>query len=222
MDAHGGTAGAIDTLVHNGVNTNQYENPGGDIYILRLAFYQKLFDDKLTLRIGKFDISDFMDYNRFGYYNFLAYSFAHNTAIPLPGNTLGAMFTLHPNDWLTLQGGFNNSDQTPPTLGFNTFGNGDFLQLYEASAKTHFFGQDGSYRFLGWYDSADRKASTARASKGPGSVSGSASTRTSPRNSASSPATAARTSMSSTSWRSSTGPPASSGPAHWSLARSTR
>ena len=93
-----------------------------------------------------------MDYNRFGYYNFLAYSFAHNTTIPLPGNTLGAMVTVRPTTWLNLRGGFSNVDQTPTEPGFNTFGNGHYLQLYEAAFVTKFFDRDGTYRFLGWYD----------------------------------------------------------------------
>lgn len=151
MDARGGVGTGIDPLIPNFVNTNQYETVP-PIFILRLAFYQSFLNERVILRVGKFDVGDFIDYNRFGYYNFLAFSFAHNTVIPLPGNTLGALVRVKPVDWLILQGGFSNMDQAPTEAGFTSFGNRDYLQIYEAAYVTKFFGQDGTYRFLGWYD----------------------------------------------------------------------
>jgi carbohydrate-selective porin OprB len=120
---------------------------------------QKLFDDQLTFRGGKMDVGDFMDVNRFGYYNFVGYSFAHNFAIPLPGNPLAGMFTFSPNGMKSIyfSGAAANGAQSSYRAGFEELENGPraLFTLGELGFKTKFFGQDGVYRFEGWYDARD-------------------------------------------------------------------
>lgn len=156
MDVRGGTGNGVDLIVPNFANTDQYAETFTPIFILHLYIQQKLFDDQLTLRAGKFDIGDWVDTNRFGYYNFIGYSFAHNYTIPLPENTTGAMFMFDPSwaKWFYLYGGISDSRQNPRTAGFKqTFDeHAQFFNIYEIGIKPKFFGLNGVYRFDGWFD----------------------------------------------------------------------
>ena len=162
MDVRGGWGNGPDVVFDNTVNTNQYARTGSHLFVLHLWVQQKLWDDQLILRAGKMDVGDFMDVNRFGYYNFVGYSFAHNFAIPLPGNPLAAMFTLAPK-WANgayLSGAIANGYHS----GINSYrggfddlfaGNTELFALLELGFKTKFFGQDGVYRFETFYDGRD-------------------------------------------------------------------
>lgn len=152
----GGWGKGVDPVVPNFANTDQFEGVGTGAFVLHLYFAQKLFDNQLTLRIGKFDIGDWLDTNRYGYYNFIGYSFAHNSTIPLPGNTLGAMFTYEPNwaKWFYIQGGVSNAIQNPRESGLNNSfdSSAQYFAMGEAGIRTKISGMDGIYRFIGWYD----------------------------------------------------------------------
>lgn len=156
MTLRGGWGEGKDKIVPNFANTDQYALTESGAFILHLYFAQKLFDNQLTLRIGKFDIGDWLDTNRYGFYNFIGYSFAHNSTIPLPGNTLGAMFTYEPNwaKWLYVQGGVSNGIQNPRESGFNDSFDSDaqYFAIGEVGIRTKIFDRDGIYRFIGWYD----------------------------------------------------------------------
>lgn len=156
MDVRGGWGNGPDVDFHNTVNTNQYAQTYANIFVLHLWVQQKLLDDQLTLRGGKMDVGDFMDVNRFGYYNFVGYSFAHNFAVPLPGNPLAGMFTFTPKQapWVYFSGAMGNGAQSSYTAGFEELANGRTapFALGELGFKTRFFGLDGVYRFEGWYD----------------------------------------------------------------------
>lgn len=162
MDVRGGWGDGPDAEYNNTVNTNQYARTGSRIFVLHLWLQQKLMDDQLTFRAGKMDVGDFMDVNRFGYYNFVGYSFAHNFAIPLPGNPLAAMFTYEPkwgNGWYLSGAVANNYNAGPSSYraGFDDLfaGNTSLFALAELGWKTKFFGQDGIYRFEAFYDGRD-------------------------------------------------------------------
>ena len=156
MDVRGGWGNGPDVAYGNTVNTNQYAQTGSQLFVLHLWLQQKLFEDQLTLRGGKMDVGDFMDVNRFGYYNFVGYSFAHNASIPLPGNPLAAMFTFAPKfaNGAYFSGAIGNGAQSSFRPGFKELADGDtaLFSLGELGFKTKFFGQDGVYRFEGWFD----------------------------------------------------------------------
>jgi carbohydrate-selective porin OprB len=156
LDVRGGWGDGPDVDYGNTVNTDQYANTGSHIFVLHLWVQQKLFNDQLTLRGGKMDVGDFMDVNRFGYYNFVGYSFAHNFAIPLPGNPLAGMFTVAPNaaKWIYFSGAVANGAQSSYHAGFDelTHGPRALFALGELGFKTNFFDQEGIYRFEAWYD----------------------------------------------------------------------
>lgn len=159
LDVRGGWGNGIDVDYDNTVNTNQYARTGSRAFVLHLWLEQKLLNDQLTLRGGKMDLGDFMDTNRFGYYNFVGYSFAHNFAIPLPGNPLAAMFTYEPEwaKWFYISGGVANGAQSSYRAGFEELANGPtgLFALGEVGFRTNFFDQKGVYRFEYWYDGRD-------------------------------------------------------------------
>ncbi len=155
LDVRGGWGQGLDPHLGLFANTDQYAQTNEDIFILHL-YYQHLFlNDQLTLRIGKFDIGDWVDTNRYGFYNFLGYAFAHNTAIPLTGNTLGIMASYEPTDagWY-IAGGISNASQTPTETGFRSTFNGtaDWLSIAEIGLKPTLGGREGVYRFIAWHN----------------------------------------------------------------------
>jgi carbohydrate-selective porin OprB len=104
------------------------------------------------------DLGDWMDVNRFGYYNLLGFSQNHNNAIPFPGNPLAAMFTIEPKDaQFFFSAGIANSSQSSLNAGFEelTDGRTSPFVMAELGLKMNFANQPGIYRFIGWYDGKD-------------------------------------------------------------------
>jgi Carbohydrate-selective porin, OprB family len=160
MDVRGGWGDGLDPIEGNFANTDQYATAGSDMFILHLYYEQKALDEQLTMRIGKFDIGDWIDTNRYGYYNFVGYSFAHNSTIPLTGNTWGAMATWEPNkpdDWYYISGGSTSANMIPQEGGFNKIFESDapWLVIGEFGLKPVIGGQKGVYRITPWYNSKD-------------------------------------------------------------------
>lgn len=155
----GGWGDGPDPVLGNTVNTNQYAQTNSDAFVLHLWLKQRLLDDQLTVIFGKMDVGDWIDVNRFGYYNFVGFSLNHNPAIPFPGNPLAAMVTYAPKEvpWLYVQGGVANAAQSSYVAGFEELFDGDtaLFAIGEVGFKTKLFGQDGVYRFIGWYDGRD-------------------------------------------------------------------
>lgn len=161
LDIRGGWGDGPDAApdLLNTVNTNQYARTDSDAFILHLWVEQKLFDDQLTLRGGKMDLGDWMDTNRYGTYNFVGYSFAHNSSIPLPGNPLAGMVTFAPKSvpWMYVSAGAANAAQSSYRAGFEELAEGRtaLFTLAELGIKTDFNGRQGNYRFEAWYDGRD-------------------------------------------------------------------
>jgi carbohydrate-selective porin OprB len=157
MQLRGGWGRGLDPHLGLFSNTDQYALTGEDLFVLHLYYEQQLFEDQLTLRLGKFDIGDWIDSNRFAFYNFLAYSLAHSPTIALTGNTLGAMATWEPGKQFYLSGGVSNSTQSPFETGFDsTFrGSSNWLSIAEIGVKPRLFGLEGVYRFIGWHNTRD-------------------------------------------------------------------
>ncbi len=156
LDVRGGQGTDAGTIIGSTMNTNQYGRTGSYAYVLHLWVEQKLFDDQLTLRGGKMDVGDFIDVNRFGYYNFLGFSQNHNPAIEFPGNPLAGMFTIEPKSvpWLYFSGGMGNAAQSSFQAGLNDLVRGKTatFAIGELGLKPKIAGQQGIYRFQAWYD----------------------------------------------------------------------
>ena len=136
------------------MNTNQYGGTGSEGFVLHLWVEQKLFDEELTLRGGKMDLGDFMDVNRFGYYNFLGFSQNHNPAIEFPGNPLAGMFTYEPKSLpFYFSAGVSNAAQSSFQSGFPNLVRGRTAPfvMTELGLKLNTT-QPGIYRFIWWYD----------------------------------------------------------------------
>lgn len=155
MDVRGGWGEGVIRRLDIFANTNQFFEDE-DIFILHLYYQHQFIDEQLTLRVGKFDIGDWLDTNRYGYYNFLGYSFAHNSTIPLTGNTLGVMASYEPTDagWY-IAGGTSNATQTPIESGLrSTFkGDSEWMTIGEFGIKPTIADRKGVYRFIAWHSS---------------------------------------------------------------------
>jgi hypothetical protein len=154
LDVRGGEGPDAANGIGSTENTNQYGNTGSEGFVLHLWVEQKLFDDQLTLRGGKMDMGDFMDVNRFGYYNFLGFSQNHNPAIEFPGNPLAAMFTIAPKPApIYFSGGIADAAQSSYTIGVPNLTKGPSapFAMGELGFKPTIAGQPGIYRFIGWY-----------------------------------------------------------------------
>lgn len=160
LEPKAGIFGAVDPYVVGaaGVNT---------LFVRDLDLEQFLANEQLTLRIGKFDISDYFDFNRYTALDpFGGYVQAPNGTIPFPGATLSAMVWWEPKDgWYYLGAGVSNASQTPYESGFTSPLDAWFY-IAEGGIKAKPFGREGIYRLIGWYDTADF------ATTGGGTVSG--------------------------------------------------
>jgi carbohydrate-selective porin OprB len=159
FDLRGGEGPDAAAALGSTMNTNQYAGTPSTFWILHLWLEQKLWDDQFTFRGGKIDIGDWIDVNRFGYYNLLGFSQNHNASIPFPNNPLGAMITIEPRDtfWYVSVGA-SNAAQNPLETGFDDLfggGNTDLFGITELGLKLNFRDQPGIYRFLAWYDTRD-------------------------------------------------------------------
>lgn len=154
----GGWGDGPDVVLGNTVNTNQYAQTGSKLFVLHLWVQQKLLDDQLTIRGGKMDLGDWIDTNKFAFYQYVGYSFAHNGSIPLPGNPLAIMFTIEPKGSpVYASAGFANSAQSSYTAGLAELFDGRtaLFAIGEIGVKTKFYGLDGTYRLIGWFDGRD-------------------------------------------------------------------
>ncbi len=155
IDVRGGQGPDAGAFIGSTMNTNQYGATGSLAFVLHLWVEQKFFDDQFILRGGKMDLGDFMDVNRFGYYNFLGFSQNHNPAIEFPGNPLAGMFTIEPkNVPLYLSAGCSNAAQSSYQSGFRDLVRGREapFAMTELGIKVNPAKQPGIYRFIGWYD----------------------------------------------------------------------
>ncbi|MGF1633382.1 MAG: carbohydrate porin [Phycisphaerae bacterium] len=154
LAVRGGWGDGFDETIGSFANTDQFARTDQDVFVLHLYYEQDLLEDQLTLRVGKFDVGDWVDTNRYGFYNFLSYGFAHNTTIPLTGNTLGVMATYQPKEaeWIYVTAGTSNASQTPSEVGLSSLvDDPDLFSIVEVGLKPEFGGREGVYRFIGWH-----------------------------------------------------------------------
>jgi carbohydrate-selective porin OprB len=162
MDVRGGLGPDAGQIIGSTENTDQYANTGSEAFVLHLWFAHEFFDGQFTLRGGKMDVGDFIDVNRFGYYNFLGFSQNHNPAIPFPNNPLAGMFTISPKSIpFYLSGGVSNAAQSGFQEGFsNLVRGGNHIAAFaiaELGYMPKIAGQPGIYRFQYWYSDLDQQ-----------------------------------------------------------------
>jgi hypothetical protein len=118
---------------------------------LRQLWWRKRFvDEAVTLTIGKLHHSSY--YNRNAYAGssrsqFFSAPFARNPNRLLPQDGLGVNIKLKPNDDYYLSVGFGDARSNVKTSGFDTFQEGDFVEM----AEIGFTPKDGNYRFTYWH-----------------------------------------------------------------------
>lgn len=141
----------IDTSKHN---TNWSRGEIVCAYVSHLYIEQKLFEDRVTLALGKLDLGSYFDTSAVANWNFLSYTLARSPTIPFPWHALGALARWEPVPWFYLQAGVADAHAGGTETGFNTaFEDGpEYFSVYEFGFRPNVEGRQGNYRFLLWHD----------------------------------------------------------------------
>jgi porin len=155
------------------VNADTY-NAQHTIGITEFRYDQKLFDDKVIVRIGKLDLTGgfechgcpvAFDGNAFANdetTQFLNGALVNNPTIPFPDKGLGAVVYFHPVEHWYAAAGVGDANSKRNTTGFNTaFESGSrVLTLaetgYIAELPSENGPMHGAYRLGMWYDSRNK------------------------------------------------------------------
>jgi len=131
-----------------------YSNVDNNVYrplelfsLSEIYYEQRLFDDKLTINVGKLDPTVFVDKSRYANSDpaqFLARIFNNSPVIEFPANTGGIRVGFNPFDWLYTDYLAMCGQSDWSNIQSNQF------HLGRIGFKTNFFGQEGNYRFLTW------------------------------------------------------------------------
>jgi len=153
-NTRGGSGNGLEGIDGSKHNTNWTRHEPECVYVSHLYLEQKLFDDKLTLDVGKLDTEDFIDTNKAASWDFLSYSLARNPTIPCHWHAIGAVARYDLLPWLYVQGGVADAQGSWTETGLNTaFHDEDyFVSLYEVGLTPKLGARQGNYRFILWYD----------------------------------------------------------------------
>ena len=142
-----------------GVSADAIGNRTMDI---KQLFYEGLiFDDKLTLMIGKIDFTGVFDCSAYAdceCTQFLNGAFVDNPTIPFPEYSLGAVLTYALTDSWYVMGGIADAEADGRETGFNTTFDGDdyFLYIFETGVTPQLDSEkgplQGAYRVGFWAD----------------------------------------------------------------------
>ncbi len=96
------------------------ENP---FFVSQLWLEQHILDNRLIIRLGKLDQSDYIDSFNFSSSKlfFINSAFSDNPTIPFPGNGLGAAALYQPNDLFYVLGSIGDANGDSDTFDFDTF-----------------------------------------------------------------------------------------------------
>ncbi len=171
--AEGGFGNGLDEADKTGVIFETNENAIGhrSIDLLELWYKQTFFDGKLTLKIGKMDISGgfeakgcpvAFDCNCFANdeaSQFMNSALVNNPTIPFPDYGLGLAIFYNPVDWFYFSIGVADAQADFRETGFNTAFHGEnyffyilefgFVPEFDISSSKNC---KGTYRFGVWYD----------------------------------------------------------------------
>ncbi|MBA7629417.1 Porin B [subsurface metagenome] len=135
----------------------------GDRAILVKQFYYEgpIFDDNLTLMIGKIDFTGVFDTSAYAddeCTQFLNAAFVDDPTIPFPDYSLGAVLTYALTDSWYVMGGIADAEADGRETGFNTTFDGDdyFLYIFETAVTPQLDSAkgplQGAYRVGFWAD----------------------------------------------------------------------
>jgi len=130
--------------------------------ISQFGFQQSFLGAKARIRLGKQDVNQIFDVNRFGGdFIFPAYTLIPTVPMPtFPAPALGTSLFVEPAAWLSLGMGVYDGDPKIESLGFDTAfdGKGGYFSIFEAAWKPGFGAQNryiGNYRIGLWHHSGD-------------------------------------------------------------------
>ncbi|MFH1691964.1 MAG: carbohydrate porin [Candidatus Omnitrophota bacterium] len=133
-------------------NVNRDADNDNNVRLTEAWYEQSLFKNKMMLvTFGKLDPTVYFDNNEVANdetTQFLGRIFRNNPAIDFPDNTAGVRMALLRDDWVEFNVGVFDADADWEELGDS------FCNMGEVTFKTKFFGQEGNYRLLGWYNNA--------------------------------------------------------------------
>jgi porin len=139
------------------------------IALSKFRFEQKLFDDRLIVRLGKLDTTATFDFHGSAvafdgnaYANdedtqFLSYPFVNNPIVAFPSKGIGAIVLVEPVERFYIAAGLADADANQRETGFNTACHDEFNEFYVA--ESGYVAQipsangplQGAYRFGLWY-----------------------------------------------------------------------
>ncbi len=171
--AEGGFGNGLDEAEKTGTLFGTNENAIGhrSVDLLELWYQQELFDGKLTIKIGKMDISGgfeangcpvAFDCNCFANdetSQFMNGALVNNPTIPFPDYGLGIAIFYNPVDWFYCSAGIADAQADYRETGFNTAFHDEsyFFYIFEFGFVPKFDilsskNCKGAYRFGIWYD----------------------------------------------------------------------
>lgn len=133
-------------------NVNRDADNDNNVRLTEVWYEQGFFNDKtIILTFGKLDPTVYFDNN--GAANdettqFLGRIFRNNPAIDFPDNTAGIRAAFIRHGWVEFDVGIFDADADWEELGDS------FFNTAELDFITKFFGREGHYRILGWYNNA--------------------------------------------------------------------
>ena len=150
FELEGGHNKGIDKILSS---FSVFNDNAGEIsyaYIAKLYLNQEFADKKLSVAVGKIDLSDWFDNNlvaNSGDTQFLSSSLVNDLAIPFPESGLGGMAAFNPADWIYLQIGASDAKSVSTRVGLNNAFGGAFL-IGELGFSPKISGLQGNYRFI--------------------------------------------------------------------------
>ncbi|HUU31507.1 MAG TPA: carbohydrate porin [Phycisphaerae bacterium] len=153
-NTRGGKGDGLHKLIDEKLSTNWMASEPDPLYVSHCLLEQKLWDDSVTLWLGKLDVDDYFDTNEVASWNFLSYSLARNPTVPCPWHAIGAVARYAPAEWLYLQAGVADAQGSWTETGFRTAFHDEAytVSMYEVGLRPKVNGRQGNYRFILWYD----------------------------------------------------------------------
>ncbi len=128
---------------------NDYSTPSNAID--QLSYTQSLFNNKFSVTVGQFPLSDFdgTQYDSNQQTNFINYALSQNASETYPIAGLGAYVQINPNEEWSFAGGFQNARNiTGQTLSSKGWGDHRFTTFGSVSYTPTINGQAGQYSLL--------------------------------------------------------------------------
>jgi carbohydrate-selective porin OprB len=132
----------------SGCNTNSGEDI--DFYIPEFYIEQNLFTERISLSVGKLDLSDWFDGNlvaESGDTQFLSCALINSLTIPFPAKGLGARIEFKPYEWIYFESGASTARASSTKTGLSDGFNSVFF-VNEIGLSPKIGSLKGNYRFI--------------------------------------------------------------------------